>query len=357
MGLFSKTKKEDAVVGDNKNFIEAIQRQLDTGALIYLEECQDFNTNSVVTVAPNAQALFIKNGELMGILPPGRHELKSDNIPFFSKLRNMLSGGVSTFTCQIYHVNTSEQKINWGTSSAIEIQDFFLGGGVIGVPTSIRGAGSFRVRFDVLNDPTASAQTYMRLMGDKSLFTVNDLSRLFQAQLSQEISSCIGQALETRSRKESINAVSSQLKEFARQLTNEFNELFQTYGLSLVNFSFLNLQIDETEERKKYLDRLIATAHTGSYDKAVQQELLKDISSKSDGGDIAGLGAGLAAGLASGSAFMNMASSTFNPPPQSSTSAVSDPVQALSTMKQLLEKNLISQEQYDTKVQEILKRL
>ena len=191
MGLFHRNEKEANFAGGSKNVMESIQRQNDTGTLIYLDPRQDFNTNSVITVAPNEQAIFIKNGEFYGTLPSGRHEVKTENYPLLSRIRNMLTGGMSTFTCQVYHVQTNEQKIDWGTSTPIEIQDFFLGGGFIGVPTLIRGAAAFRVRFNINEDDDASKRAFMRLMGDQSTYTVADLGIMFEAEIGQKISSVL----------------------------------------------------------------------------------------------------------------------------------------------------------------------
>lgn len=381
MGLFSKNPNDANFAGGSRNFIESVQREHDTNTLIYLDPREDFNTNSVITVAPNEQAIFIKNGEFYGTLPSGRHEIKNENYPILSRIRNMLSGGMSTFTCQVYHVSTSEQNVSWGTSSAIEIQDFFLGGGLIGVPTLIRGAGEFRVCFNIKEDDDSSKQTFMRLMGDKSAYTVDDLSMLFRAQISQKISSTVGKILQQRSRQESINAISSELEDFSEALTPHFKKVFNDYGLELVNFSFYNLSIDETEERKKYLDRLIATAHTGSYDKAVQQELLKDVAVNPGAGGIASAGAGLGMGMAAGNAFAQMATTAFSSPQQAqpqqpmgfggqnrfgaasgqpmqqNQQPSEDPMQTLTKMKQMLDAGLITQQIYDAKVAEIMSRI
>lgn len=379
MGLFHRNENEKNFAGGSKNIMESIQRQNDTGTLIYLDNRQDFNTKSVITVAPNEQVIFIKHGEFYGVLPSGRHEVSTENYAVLSRIRNMLTGGMSTFTCQVYHVQTNEQMVNWGTSSPIEIQDFFLGGGAIGVPTFIRGAAAFRVRFNINEDDDASKKAFMRLMGDQSTFTVTDLERIFEAEIGQKISSVVGKTLEGISLQRSINAISSQLEDFATVLKPRFDEIFVDYGLELVNFSFYNLNIDESEERKKYLDRLIAAAHTGSYDKAVQQELLKDVAVNPGAGGIASAGAGLGMGMAAGNAFAQMATTAFsNPQPQQQpqpqgfggqgrfgTGAVQqqpataqpDPMESLAKMKQLLDAGLIKQEQYDAKVAEIMNRL
>jgi membrane protease subunit (stomatin/prohibitin family) len=152
-------------------------------------------------------------------------------------------------------------------------------------------------------------------MGDMSTFSVTDLSTIFDAEISQKISSTIGKYLENISRnRTSINAISSHLEDFASILKPVFDKVFVEYGLELVNFSFYNLSIDETEERKKYLDRLIASAHTGSYDKSVQQELLKDLSTNPNAAGLATAGAGIGMGMAAGNAFSQMYASAFGNP-------------------------------------------
>lgn len=377
MGLFHRNESEANFAGGSKNVMESIQRTTDTNTLIYLDPRVDFNTNSVITVAPNEQVIFIKNGEFYGTLPSGRHEIKSENYPFLSRIRNMLTGGMSTFTCQVYHVNISEQNVSWGTTSAIEVDDNYLG-----LPALVRGAGEFRVRFNIREDDDASKQTFMKLMGDKSTYTVNDLSMLFRAQISQEISAVVGKKLEERSNYRNINAISSQLKDFAIELKPIFDELFVDYGLELVNFSFYNLTVDETEDRKEMTKRLAVARYAGSWDKAVQQELLKDVANNPGAGGIASAGAGLGMGMAAGNAFAQMATTAFSQPQQPQApqqpmgfggqnrfgvnssqqqpvqqSAQPDPMESLMKTKQMLDAGLITQDIYNAKVAEIMSRM
>ncbi len=359
MGLFRKVNSNDSGQSDSsRNVMEHIQSAHDTETLIYLDSTENFNTSSCITVPPSKQAIFVKNGELYGILPSGRHQVQTENYPFLSRLRNAMSGGVSTFTCSVYHVSLNEQNVHWGTPSPIEIQDFYLGGGIIGVPTLVRGSGEFRVRFNINEDDEAAKQTFMRLMGDKSIYTVNDLSMLFRAQISQKIASTIGKQLQARSKKESINAISSELEDFSMTLTPIFKELFRGYGLDLVDFSFYNLSIDETDERKKYLDRLIGAAHTSNagYNTAVQQEILKDMANAPGG--MAETGAGIGMGMAAMGAFAGMSQNMFQQSaPQTAAQPQQDPMAVLSKLKQMLDAGLISQEKYDAKVDEIMSRL
>lgn len=380
MGLFHKNPNEAYFAGGSKNVMESIQRQNDTGTLIELDPRQDFNTNSVITVAPNEQVIFIKNGEIYGILTNGRNEVKTENIAVLSRIRNMLTGGISTFTCQVYHVQTNYQNVNWGTQEPIQIEDHHLGDGV---PTLIRGNGTFRIRFNINEEDDACVKTFMKLMGNKTTYTVTDLEIFFQSEISQEISTLIGQRLEERSKVRSINAISSQLKDFSKELKPYFDGMFADFGFELDNFSFNSLSIDDTEERRQWRDSLSAAKNIGytpNYNQAVQQELLKDIAINPGAGGIASAGAGLGMGMAAGGAFAQMATTAFSnsqpqqppqpqgfggqgrfgtggAPQQRPTPAQPDPMESLSKMKQMLDAGLIKQEQYDAKVAEIMSRL
>jgi len=375
MGLFHRNENEVNFAGGSKNILESIQRKNDTGTLISLDPRQDFNTNSVINVAPNEQVIFIKNGSIYGILTNGRNEVQTENIAVLSRIRNMLSGGMSTFTCQVYHVNTNEQIIGWGTSSPIEVQDYFLGNGKIGVKTPVKAGADFRVRFNIEEEDDAFVKAFMLIMGDKSELTVNYLQEFFRGTISQKIATGIAKQLKEISKSKSINGLSENLEELAEMLTPYFSDVFKTYGLELINFSFTNIEIIETDERREFTRRLTAAAHTGSYDKAMQQELLKNVSLNPGAGGVASAGAGLGMGMAAGNAFANMATTAFaNPQPQQQAqptagfggqgrfgvnpaSSQPDPMESLSKMKQLLDAGLITQDVYDAKVAEIMQRL
>lgn len=385
MGLFHRNESEANFAGGSKNVMESIQRATDTNTLIYLDPQVDFNTNSVITVAPNEQVIFIKNGEFYGTLPSGRHEIKSENYPLLSRIRNMLTGGMSTFTCQVYHVSTSEQTVRWGTPSPIAFPDHFLGTSRMGVKTHVTSAGEFRVCFNIKEDDDAAKQTFMKLVGDKSAFTVNDLSLIFSAQISQKIGSVIGKTFERLSWTESINGITSKSEEVAELLTPEFELLFLNYGLELINFSFRSIDVEDDENRQKYLDRVNAaelSTNFNGYDKAVQQELLKDVAINPAAGGIASAGAGLGMGMAAGNAFAQMATTAFSQPQQpqapqqpmgfggqnrfgvnngqqqpSQQPVQPDPMESLMKMKQMLDAGLITQDIYNAKVAEIMSRM
>lgn len=380
MGLFHRNENDANFAGGSRNIIEPIQRQTDVDALVYLDPRQDFNTGSVITVAPNEQVIFVKNGEVYGVLPSGRHSVATENYAVLSRIRNMLSGGVTTFTCQVYHVSTSEIVMLWGASSPILCGDYFLGNGVIGVKTPIKANGKFRLCFNIDENENSCVKTFMKLMGNKSYFGSADLENLFSTEITQKICVALGKTITNMSFKQPITAIAMLADDIVAQVMPSLNELFAYYGLSVVNFSLEPLDIIETEERAKYMDRMIAAVNVSNsqYNMAVQQELLKDVAVNPGAGGVASAGAGLGMGMAAGSAFATMASTAFNqvpqqqaPPqtagfgganrfggaPQQEAPAQPDPMETLAKMKKMLEAGLISQQQYDDKVAEVLSRM
>ena len=380
MGLFHRNENEANFAGGSRNIIEPIQRQTDVDALVYLDPRQDFNTGSVITVAPNEQVIFVKNGEVYGVLPSGRHSVATENYAVLSRIRNMLSGGVTTFTCQVYHVSTSEIVMLWGASSPISCGDYFLGNGVIGVKTPIKANGKFRLCFNIDENENSCVKTFMKLMGNKSYFGSADLENLFSTEITQKICVALGKTITNMSFKQPITAIAMLADDIVAQVMPSLNELFADYGLSVVNFSLEPLDIVETPERVKYMDRMIAAVNVSNsqYNMAVQQELLKDVAVNPGAGGVASAGAGLGMGMAAGSAFATMASTAFNqvpqqqaPPqsagfgganrfggaPQQEAPAQPDPMETLAKMKKMLEAGLISQQQYDDKVAEVLSRM
>lgn len=380
MGLFHRNENDANFAGGSRNIIEPIQRQTDVDALVYLDPRQDFNTGSVITVAPNEQVIFVKNGEVYGVLPSGRHSVATENYAVLSRIRNMLSGGVTTFTCQVYHVSTSEIVMLWGASSPILCGDYFLGNGVIGVKTPIKANGKFRLCFNIDENENSCVKTFMKLMGNKSYFGSADLENLFSTEITQKICVALGKTITNMSFKQPITAIAMLADDIVAQVMPSLNELFAYYGLSVVNFSLEPLDIVETEERAKYMDRMIAAVNVSNsqYNMAVQQELLKDVAVNPGAGGVASAGAGLGMGMAAGSAFATMASTAFNqvpqqqaPPqtagfgganrfggaPQQEAPAQPDPMETLAKMKKMLEAGLVSQQQYDDKVAEVLSRM
>ncbi len=71
--------------------------------LVYKHPDQNIPMYSQLTVDSDECALFFKDGKYVGYLPPGRHTLQSQNIPFLNQLVTQFTGG-NVFIAEIFFV-------------------------------------------------------------------------------------------------------------------------------------------------------------------------------------------------------------------------------------------------------------
>jgi membrane protease subunit (stomatin/prohibitin family) len=74
--------------------------------IVYKHPDQNFPFWSQLTVDSDECAVFFKDGKVVGVLPPGRHTLSTQNIPFLNNIINKFTGG-DVFISEIFFVKTS----------------------------------------------------------------------------------------------------------------------------------------------------------------------------------------------------------------------------------------------------------
>lgn len=74
--------------------------------IVYKHPDQNFPMLSQLTVDSDECAVFFKDGRVMGVLPPGRHTMHTQNIPFLNNIVNNFTGG-QVFISEIYFVKTT----------------------------------------------------------------------------------------------------------------------------------------------------------------------------------------------------------------------------------------------------------
>jgi membrane protease subunit (stomatin/prohibitin family) len=74
--------------------------------IVYKHPDQNFPFWSQLTVDSDECCVFFKDGRVVGVLPPGRHTLSTQNIPFLNNIINKFTGG-DVFISEIYFVKTS----------------------------------------------------------------------------------------------------------------------------------------------------------------------------------------------------------------------------------------------------------
>lgn len=374
MSLFRKNPNEVAYSGGQKHVVDRIDNTAHGDALVWKQPEEDFNTNSIVTVYPGYEAVFFDNAEYIGTLSEGSHQLKTDNIPFLSRFRNILSGGISTFPCKIYYIRTAiSREIGWGSSQ--EVVD-----PVYSIALTLQGYGGYKVQ---IVDEIRFLSKLMGVIDGNPVFYPQDMDNWFKSQFMEKIESAIGEYFQNS--QDEVIRNCSRRKEISEEVSKYMAEVFDDYGVELVNFAIESIKVPKDDPNRIKLDEMRGEAagfkHQGAAFQAIQgMNILRDIANNPGAGGIASAGAGLGMGMAAGSVVGDIARSVFTQPQQpvqqpqqpnggnnrfgvggnnnaSNPAQQDDPTEKLAKLKKMLDMGLIEQSEYDEAKKEVMAKL
>lgn len=395
MPLFGRNPNESAYVGGKKHWTDVIKNSGPGELLIWRQPEEDFNTNSTLIVMPGEEAIFIKGGTVEQVFDNGTYKLSTENYPFISRLRNAFSGGISTFNCVVYFVRKADsEEIRWGTETPIQVRDK-----VWGIRTSAKVRGAYKVRIE---NPVKFLE---KLIGNNVPFQMQgELDKYFASEFQGKIKSAVSKFL--NSLQQELIGIDAYMDELSAQIEPYIDEVVEEYGLKCVRFSLAGLDID-VSKYDSIDESQIAAITKGNLargDKSVMDilgadwgrqqaaNILSDLARNPGAGGVGAMGAGMGMGMAAGSVFGNMANQMFAPmgqqqaqpvqqpmqqpaqpvssgrfapkgqlvqqaAPQAPQAAAEDPFETLSKLKRMLDAGLISQQQYDAKVAEVMSRM
>lgn len=349
MSLFSKNKNESAFVGGEKHWVDVIKNTGDGNLLIWRQPEEDFNTNSTLIVMPGEQAIFINQGNIEQVFSSGTYKLSTENYPFISRLRNVFSGGVSTFNSVVYFVRDAVSKeIEWGTMQPIRYGDPMLG------PVNIKAGGAYKIQI-------SNPQKFLtKLIGNNIDFeTQNGLNQYFANEFAMHIADSINKTLQTlqaQNYKEVFHYVGN-LLDFAKSVEPQIQLIMDDYGLRLKAFSISRCkdEYEDPEVQKMITDKKRMQYLGGGWAAQQQVDIMKNVSTNEGAGGIAAVGAGLGVGLGMSGAFGEMAQQVVSQNQQSSSA--NTVVEKLKKLKEVFELGLISQAEFDVKKQELLSQI
>lgn len=351
MSLFKKNPNEANYVGGSKHILDVLKNRGNANLLLWRQPEEDFNTNSVLVVMPGEEAVFIKNGEIVNVFSNGRYELKTENYPFLSDLRNTLSGGISTFNCVVYFVRKAHSmEILWGTDSPIQLRD-----PVQHIATTVKARGSYKIQIENSGVFIAKMVSRVNLVSQDALYDY------FNNQFQANIKSILTQSLKNSNQE--VLGVCSELEKFSEEISTPIKAIFDEYGIRLINFSIAAMDIPQDDPSRMRLEEAFAKRREyeimGDQYRTIRGlDILENMSENPSSGGIAGMGAGLGMGLAAGSAMGSLAQAVFQQStPTTTPSAEADPVEKLAKLKQMLDSGLIEQADYDAAKKEILAKM
>ena len=135
MGLFDKLK------GEQIDVIEWTDDSRDTLVHRFERRDNEIKMGARLTVRESQAAVFVNNGQLADVFPPGMYTLETSIIPVLTTLKGWKHGFHSPFQAEVYFVNTRQfTDLKWGTRNPITLRDPEFG------PVRLRAFGTYVMR-------------------------------------------------------------------------------------------------------------------------------------------------------------------------------------------------------------------
>ena len=252
----------------------------------------------------------------------------------------------------MYFFSTRQQiDQKWGTPQPITIRDADFGA------VRLRAFGNYNYR---IADPKLF---HTEISGTRDTYTVSDVDGQLRGLVLQNISNAIAS-----SGVAFLDLAANQLS-FAQALTKQLAPEFEKIGLKLEGMTVQNVSLPE--ELQKILDQKIGMGMVGNdMGKFMQYQTAQAIpkfaeGSGSGGGGIAGDAMGLGAGVALGqvlaqnlaAGLQGGAAASVQSAPAATGVKAEDVMATLEKLGDLKGKGILTQEEFDAKKAELLKKL
>ncbi len=215
-----KLLKGETMETDNVVFLEVIEWFDETGQELVRRIPEtgsgEIKYGAQLIVRESQAAVFFYQGKPAGAFGPGRHTLKTANIPLLTKIASLPWGFVSPLRAEVYFANLKVfTNIGWGTRDPVAFRDSELGL----VRLRAFGVFNFRVVQPVL--------LVNRLVGTQGVFSTANVGEYLNRVVVSRFNDYMGETLDT------ILNLPAKYDEMSTGLAERLKIDFKHFGLSL----------------------------------------------------------------------------------------------------------------------------
>ncbi|MCK5419380.1 MAG: SPFH domain-containing protein, partial [Desulfobacterales bacterium] len=229
-----------------------------------------------LTVRESQAAVFFYKGKAVGAFGPGRHTLKTANIPILTKIASLPWGGTSPLRAEIYFINLKVfTNLKWGTRDPVAFKDSELG------LIRLRAFGIFNLQ---IVQPVLFVNS---LVGTQGMFTTAEIEEYLNRVIVSRYNDYMGETID------SILNLPSKYDELSQGLSERLTEDFSHFGIRMTHL-YINSITPPPEVQQAIDDR----SRMGVFDdmnKLMQMKaaMAMEKASESAGGSGMGMGTGL----------------------------------------------------------------
>ena len=296
---------------------------------------------SKLIVSPGQGCILVYHGKVQDVLlEQGTYFLESNNHPFITNFLKLRQSFESEHKMHLYFFRTAE-IVNqvWGTATPIKYAD-----PVYKFPIQLGSYGNYSVRI------SGAQSMFVNLIGSSDKFTAGDLKEIITSRIITEMTSYLAQSAY------SYREIDAHLSEMSLHIKELINDTVSTLGLELTDFRIESTSFDDETQKRigKIADMtteaLSATEVGLDYVQLEKLRALRD-AARNEGG-LAGAGLQVGAGLELSKTLMQQKDGIL-----AESMENDDPVMQLKKLKALLDEQIITQEEFDSKKKDILNRI
>ena len=234
MALFGKKTPSQ-----KRPIIEVIKYNGPNDVLVWRFPNEDFNTNTKLIVGPAQEAIFVKGGQVLGRFLSGTYTLSTKNHPFLRSLVELATGGVSPFSCVVYYINkVVSMGIEWGTDRPISVLD-----PIYRVPVDVRSYGDFSLQV------ADGLKLMEKLVGQTQGYSQDEVRQFFGNLMATQVRGVISGTILERGL--STIGIDAHLADMSVAAAEKLRPIFEPYGMALNHFTIAAVTTPELDVIKQ----------------------------------------------------------------------------------------------------------
>ena len=287
--------------------IDIVKCEVNNNEFIYKYPSDDLRIGTQLVVYPSQTAFFVKGGKICDEFTSGTYTIKIENIPLLNKLINLPFGSESPFKADVWFVNQiSKLDMKWGTPQPIQLED-----PKYGIIVPVRAYGQYGIK---ISNPRVFMET---LIGNMTSFTAEKIDNYFKGKLISLLNNLISEKMINE--KISILEINAHLLMMSEYCQNQLNQHFIQYGIDLIDFSFMSINIPQDDpsfiKLKEAIDKAAQLKIVGR--DIYQMDRSFDVMEKAAANEgsmasVANMGIGLGMGVNVGNQMGNMINQNLN---------------------------------------------
>ena len=265
---------------DNIIFLENLEWFDDTGKELVHRLPQtgsgEIKYGAQLTVRESQAAVFFYKGKALDAFGPGRHTLKTANIPILTKILSLPWGLSSPLRAEVYFINIKVfTNLKWGTRDPVAFKDSEL--------------GLIRLRaFGVFNLQVMQPVLFINnLVGTQGIYTTGEIEEYLNRVIVSRFNDYMGETID------SILNLPARYNELSENMVKRIEKDFSNFGIGITHL-YINAITPPPEVQQAIDDR----SRMGVFEdmnKLMQMKaaMAMEKASEAEGGAGSGMGMGL----------------------------------------------------------------